>query len=80
MNVFDLDADLIGRYESFARSFTDIRSQDLKRQIDAIYDRGHFWPEPLIGLNPHYKAGDSIEALASRGHIDKAMTQIFAAG
>lgn len=80
MNVFDLDADLIGRYESFARSFTDIRSPDLKRQIDAIYDRGHFWPEPLIGLNPHYKPGDSIKALAERGHIDPAMSQIFAAG
>lgn len=80
MNVFDLDADLIGRYESFARSFTDIRSPDLKRQIDAVYDRGHFWPEPLIGLNPHYKPGDSIEALAARGHIDAATTHIFAAG
>uniref|UniRef100_UPI000A731CCF hypothetical protein n=1 Tax=Sphingopyxis terrae TaxID=33052 RepID=UPI000A731CCF len=73
MNVFDLDNDLIGRYEQFARSFTDIRSADLKAQIDAIYDSGIFWPEPLIGLNPRYRSGGSIAKLVEDGSADPAL-------
>jgi len=37
MNVFELDANLIARYEKFARSFTSIRGDDLRQQVDAIY-------------------------------------------
>jgi superfamily II DNA/RNA helicase len=80
VNVFDLDADLIARYEQFARSFTDVRSADLKAQIDAIYDRGTFWPEPLIGLNPRYLAGDRVSDLVSSGAADPASADVFALG
>lgn len=80
VNVFDLDADLIGRYESFARSFTDIRSADLKTQIDAIYDSEVFWPEPLISLNPRYRTGVSVAALAEEGASDPALASVFALG
>lgn len=80
MNVFDLDADLIERYESFARSFTDIRSADLKAQIDAIYDSGMFWPEPLIGLNPRYRSGSSVGGLVNDGAADPALADVFSLG
>ena len=80
MNVFDLDADLIGRYEDFARSFTEIRSLDLKKQIDDIYDSGVFWPEPLIGLNPRYRPGASVAMLVDQGAQDPALADVFALG
>lgn len=80
MNVFDLDNDLIDRYENFARSFTDIRSADLKAQIDAIYDSDIFWPEPLIGLNPRYCSGGSVAELSDTGAADPALGEIFALG
>lgn len=80
MNVFDLDADLINRYEQFARSFTTIRADDLRQQIDAVYDSQKFWPEPLIGLNPQFKAGRSIVRLAADGVVDPALEQVFALG
>jgi len=80
VNVFDLDAELIGRYASFARSFTDIRSHDLKGQIDAIYDGDVFWPEPLISLNPRYRTGSSVAVLAEEGAADPALADIFALG
>ncbi|MDP5280359.1 DEAD/DEAH box helicase [Sphingomonas sp. DG1-23] len=80
MNVFDLDADLIQRYESFARSFTDIRSSDLNAQINAIYDSGVFWPEPLIGLNPRYRSGGSVAGLVSDGVADPALADVFSLG
>ncbi|HZV58203.1 MAG TPA: hypothetical protein VFF89_11070 [Sphingobium sp.] len=80
MNVFELDADLIARYESFARSFTEIRAIDLRQQIDAIYDSGAFWPEPLIGLNPRYLDGADIGDLIAEGAADPALADIFALG
>lgn len=76
MNVFELDGDLIERYEQFARSFTDIRSVDLKTQIDEIYDSGAFWPEPLIGLNPRYRSGGSVAALGG----DPSLPDVFSLG
>lgn len=76
MNVFELDGDLIERYEQFARSFTDIRSADLKAQIDEIYDGGTFWPEPLIGLNPRYRSGGSVAALGG----DPSLPDVFSLG
>ena len=80
MNVFELDADLIKRYERFARSFTTVRADDIRRQIDTVYASGKFWPEPLIGLNPQFKEGRSIVQLVREGLIDPAMEQVFALG
>lgn len=80
MDVFDLDENLVGRYQSFSRSFTTIRAEDIKHQIDAIYDRGTFWPEPLIGLNPRYLDGPKIDALVAQGAADPALANVFAVG
>jgi len=80
MDIFDLDRDLIRRYASFARSFTEIRSADLQLQIDAIYDSGIFWPDPLIGLNPRYREGAAVDELIAQGAADPALGEIFALG
>ena len=80
MNVFDLDADLITRYEQFARSFTTIRPADLRRQIDDVYNSKKFWPEPLIGLNPQFKPGRTLAELIEQGVVDQALGQVFALG
>lgn len=80
MNVFDLDADLIARYEQFARSFTTIRADDLRLQIDAVYKSAKFWPEPLIGINPEFRPGRSISELAEDGVVDGALGQVFSLG
>lgn len=80
MNVFDLDADLIERYQQFARSFTTIRAPDLRGQINDIYNKGQFWPEPLIGINPQFKQGRSLADLVGDGLVDPAVQQVFALG
>ena len=53
MDVFDLDETIIRQYETFARSFTRIRSQELKDRVNTIYETKRFWPDPLVPLNPH---------------------------
>jgi Lhr-like helicase len=80
VNVFELDADLIARYEQFARSFTMIRADDLRNQVDAIYAGGQFWPEPLIGLNPQFLSGSSIVDLVANRIVDPALQDVFALG
>ena len=80
MNVFELDAKLVQRYEAFARSFTDIHAEDLKSAVDDIYDGGTFWPEPLISLNPQYKRAGDLRDLAKAGDMDPALGEVFAIG
>jgi hypothetical protein len=65
VNVFDLDAALIGDYERFARSFTQIRAPDIRRQVEAIYTSDRLWPEPLISINP----GNDWSMLIERAEV-----------
>ena len=80
MNVFDLDAHVIGTYESFSRSFTKFLATDIAHQVNAIYEKGTFWPEPLLGINPRYLNGPKITQLAESGVVDPAFPSIFAKG
>lgn len=70
MNVFDLDRALTEDYERFARSFTRIRAEDLRTQIEALYATDRFWPEPLVSINPRFERGKksnfTTKSLASR--------------
>ena len=79
MDVFDLDKDVIGQYKAFARSFTKIRSPELKAKVDALYETKRFWPEPLIQLNPHYAAGGSIQDFIHAGDLEPECAEVFRA-
>ena len=77
MDVFDLDRTLVADYASFARSFTQIRAQDIRDQVDAIYASRRFWPEPLITINPHFERGASVEALVREGSLHPDVARVF---
>lgn len=77
MRAFDFDARLVDRYAAFSRSFTDIRSEDLKSAIDREYAAGRFWPDSLLSLNPRFKVGASIDELVASGDLDEATGRIF---
>ena len=79
MNVFELDAAIIGDYERFARSFTQIRAPDIRAQVEAIYASDRFWPKPLITINPHFEDGASIDQLVSNGTLHEATAKVFSA-
>jgi ATP-dependent helicase YprA (DUF1998 family) len=80
VDIFDLDQTLIERYESFARSFSEIHAPEIRAQIDAAYADQRFWPEPLITINPHFEAGASVDQLVAQNVLDPALSKIFAAG
>ena len=74
MDVFDLDRRVVGEYSDFARSFTKMRSPDIRARIDEQYASDRFWPEPILQLNPHFQVGESVGDLVAGGllHADTA--------
>lgn len=77
VQVFNLDRKLVDDYESFARSFTDIRADDIRSQVDQIYANGQFWPEPLITINPRFETGAGIAELVRCGTLHPRTAEIF---
>jgi superfamily II DNA/RNA helicase len=79
MDVFSLRDTVVGEYERFATSFTRIHAPDIRAQVDAIYARARYWPEPLLQINPSYEAGRSVEQLVADGALHPACADIFRA-
>lgn len=77
MKAFEFDHRLIETYASFSRSFSAIRSADLKSEIDRQYDAGRFWPDALLSLNPRYLQGPTVDDLVASGDLDEATGKIF---
>ncbi len=80
VNIFNLDESLIRDYERFARSFTQIRAEDIRAQVDELYASGRFWPEPLISINPHYERDADVDSLVKEGLLHPHTAQIFRVG
>lgn len=79
VKAFDLDRNVVADCEGFSRSFTRIRAVDLKQAIDRRYADGHFWPDALLSINPHYERGPTADSLAADGAIDALTAQVFRA-
>ncbi len=80
MKAFEFDSSLIENYAHFSQSFSALRATDLKSQVEALYQDGHFWPDPLLSLNPRYEEGPTTAELISTGDLDKATGEIFRFG
>ena len=77
MDIFDLDRALVQDYQRFARSFTKIRAQDIRDQVEQVYASGRFWPEALISINPHFQRGDSLSKLVAEGTLLPETERVF---
>jgi hypothetical protein len=80
MRAFQFDNRLIDSYARFSRSFSTIRSADLKSEIDRQYDARRFWPDALLSLNPRYLQGPTVDDLVASGDLDQATGKIFRFG
>ena len=80
MKAFEFDHHLISSYERFSRSFSSIRSDDLRAEIDAQYDAGRFWPDALLSLNPRFLSGPTVDDLVKSGDLDEGTGQVFRFG
>lgn len=77
MRAFNFDEKLIEDYAAFSRSFTTVRANDLQDEIDRHYSDGHFWPEPLLSINPAFEQGLSSGELAQKGVIADETARVF---
>jgi hypothetical protein len=77
MDVFSLRDSVVSDYSSFATSFTTIRADDIRRQVETIYADGRFWPDPLIQINPKYQEGAKLEKLVAEGVLHGRVLDIF---
>ena len=80
MKAFEFDHHLINSYERFSRSFSSIRAEDLRAEIDAQYDAGRFWPDALLSLNPRFLSGPTVDDLVNSGDLDEGTGQVFRFG
>lgn len=80
MRAFEFDHRLIDSYARFSRSFSTIRSEDLKAEIDRQYDAGRFWPDALLSINPRFLQGPTVDDLVASGDLDEATGKIFRFG
>ena len=77
MKVFDLDRTLIDDYSRFSRSFVEPRAPDIRERLNDIYDSGQFWPDPLITINPHFKAGATVSDLVGQSTLHPQTADVF---
>ncbi|WP_420612668.1 DEAD/DEAH box helicase [Candidatus Spongiisocius sp.] len=80
MDVFELREMLTGAYRDYATSFMRIRDDRIRSRVDEALDAGKLWPHPLIGLNPAFEPGGSIEDLIGVGVLDPRTSDIFRLG
>jgi ATP-dependent helicase YprA (DUF1998 family) len=77
MDVFEFRDRLIEDYQSFSRSFTQIRAEDVRDAVETAYRGGRFWPAPLIQINPNFVSGGTIDELIEAGLLDAECARIF---
>jgi Lhr-like helicase len=78
MDVFSLRDSLVADYARFARSFTTIRADDIRALVDRAYANEHYWPQPLLQVNPSFKPDeDDMDTLAARGVVHPDVARIF---
>lgn len=80
MKAFEFSHKIIESYTRFSRSFSSIRSDDLKAEIDRQYDEGRFWPDALLSINPRFLKGATADELVASGDLDEATGKIFRFG
>ncbi len=80
MDVFKYRDNIVNDYRSFTTSFTKIKAKDIQKFVTEQYDSGHYWPAPLIQLNPIYVAGQNVEQLVAGGKLQPACQDIFRFG
>ncbi|MBL8377530.1 MAG: DEAD/DEAH box helicase [Burkholderiales bacterium] len=80
MNVFEFRESLVGEYAEFTRSFTRIKADDIRTFVDSEYASQRFWPEPLVQINPNFKAGGTVEEFCHAGHLHPRCAEIFRFG
>lgn len=77
MDAFGVLGDVLGDYESFVKSFLNIRDDRVRAKVDAEVAEGLLWPEPWLALNPSFQSGGTVADLVGAGLLRPECGDIF---
>src|SRR5689334_6311004 len=77
MKAFDLHNSIVEDYKGYLQSFTNIKDERIKAEVDNAFKQGVFLPEPLIQFNHSFQPGESIEQLIKEGIFRPEIKKIY---
>lgn len=77
MDIFGFRERIIDDYRSYVSSFISISQKRLREFVDDCFKTGSLWPDPLIQLNPTFKAGKTIDALVDEDILHPECSNAF---
>lgn len=79
MDVFKIQETLVNDYKSYVESFVSIRDPFIRQFVKNEYDKGRYWPEALVQLNPAFSPGPTVPELVANGMLHDRCDDIFRA-
>jgi Lhr-like helicase len=80
LDVFEFRQHIVNEYAQFTRSFTRIRAADIRDYVESQYISQKYWPEPLVQINPNFKAGGTVQELVAAGQLSPECGSMFRLG
>ena len=77
LDIFNLRDEVIDDYRRYIESFLKIRDPRVQAFVDQELERGELWPDPLVQLNPAYKASSTVTELVQRGVLHPNCNRYF---
>jgi len=77
LNIFEIRDEIVKSYSNYIRYSLQIADERLKKYVHEYFDKGIFWPEPLVQLNPNYELGLPLDHLAEKGKIHPECINFF---
>ena len=64
-NIFDLHNEILDDYKLYIDSFINISDKDILNKVQAEFNSGDLYPEPLVQFNPSFEEGGLQSCLKS---------------
>ncbi len=77
LDIFQLRDAIVQDYRDYTTSFVYVRDPALAEFIEAQFNQGALWPEPLVQLSPTYQLGASLQHLIDEGVLHRGCRDYF---
>ena len=77
MDVFGLRETVVGQYADYIRSFLRIKDPAIESYVAENLNKGRYWPDPLVQLNPSFEPGDTVDELVAAGVLANALLAYY---
>ncbi|MFB7091145.1 DEAD/DEAH box helicase [Streptomyces sp. NPDC056296] len=77
MDVFGTHRQLIKDYDNFTTSLVWVRDPAIRNHLDLERENKTRWPDPWISLNPNFRGGGTVDALADDNVLHRGCKTYF---